>query len=46
MDLKERAKQLKRDIPAVFLCMKSHETPIAAKNWMGSRLDMLYRPLT
>ena len=30
-DLKERAKQLKTDIPAVFLSLKDKETPPAAK---------------
>lgn len=27
MNLKERAKQLKRDIPVVFLALKEKETP-------------------
>ncbi|MGN0602444.1 MAG: YkvA family protein [Oscillospiraceae bacterium] len=31
MDLKERAKKLKTDIPAVFLALKDKETPLAAK---------------
>ena len=31
MDLKERAKQLKVDIPAVFLAMKHPDTPLFAK---------------
>lgn len=31
MDLKARAKQLKADIPAVFLALKDKETPIMAK---------------
>lgn len=31
MKLKERAKQLKTDIPAVFLAMKHRDTPIIAK---------------
>ncbi len=31
MNLKERAKQLKTDIPAVFLSMRSKDTPLAAK---------------
>lgn len=31
MDLKERAKQLKKDIPAVFLALKHQDTPIIAK---------------
>lgn len=31
MAWKERARKLKSDIPAVFLCMKSKETPVGAK---------------
>lgn len=31
MNLKERAKQLKMDIPAVFIALGKKETPIAAK---------------
>lgn len=31
MDLKSRAKQLKTDIPAVFIAMRKKETPMAAK---------------
>ena len=31
MDLKERAKKLKSDIPAVFLALKDKETPVLAK---------------
>lgn len=31
MNLKERAKQIKRDIPAVFLAMKHPDTPQIAK---------------
>lgn len=31
MSLKERAGKLKRDIPAVFLCLKDKETPLLAK---------------
>lgn len=31
MNLKERAKQLKSDIPAVFLALKDKDTPWAAK---------------
>ena len=29
--MKERAKQLKRDIPAVFMALKDRDTPILAK---------------
>ena len=31
MNIKERAKQLKTDVPAVFLAIKHKETPILAK---------------
>ena len=31
MNLKQRAKQLKQDIPAIYLVMKSSETPILPK---------------
>ncbi|HOJ09344.1 MAG TPA: DUF1232 domain-containing protein [Clostridiales bacterium] len=31
MNLKERARQLKTDIPAVFLSLKSKDTPLMAK---------------
>ena len=31
MNLKERAKKLKTDIPAVFIAMKKKETPVGAK---------------
>ena len=31
MSLKERARALKADIPAVYLCLKDKETPLPAK---------------
>ena len=31
MDLKQRAKRLKKDIPAVFLALKHKKTPVIAK---------------
>lgn len=31
MDLKQRAKQLKSDIPAIFLALRDKETPLLAK---------------
>lgn len=31
MSLKERAKRLKSDIPAVFLCLKDKQTPLPAR---------------
>ena len=45
MNLKERAKQLKRDIPAVFLCLKSRETPIAAKILAGITVGYALSPV-
>ena len=35
MNLEERAKQLKTDIPAVFLTLKDKETPVIAKIFAG-----------
>lgn len=35
MSLKERAKKLKSDIPALFLSMKDKDTPIIAKIFAG-----------
>jgi hypothetical protein len=40
MNLRERAKQLKTDIPALFLALKSPETPIIAKILAG--ITILY----
>lgn len=40
MDMKERARKLKEDIPAVFLALKDPETPAAAKIFAG--LAVLY----
>ena len=35
MDLKARAKKLKTDLPAVFLALKDHDTPLLAKVLAG-----------
>lgn len=35
MNLKERAKKLKTDIPAIFFALKDKETPILAKIFAG-----------
>lgn len=35
MNLKERARQLKEDIPVVFLCLKRKDTPFGAKILAG-----------
>ncbi|MGE4277190.1 MAG: YkvA family protein [Lawsonibacter sp.] len=45
MNLRERAKQLKKDIPAVFLCLNSHETPIAAKLLAGITVAYALSPI-
>jgi len=45
MDLKARAKQLKRDIPAVFLAMKKKETPIIAKITAGVTIIYALSPI-
>ncbi len=35
MDLKQRAKNLKKDIPTIFLSLKDKETPLVAKIFAG-----------
>lgn len=45
MNLKERAKQLKVDIPAVFLAMKRRDTPIAAKIIAGLAVAYALSPI-
>ncbi len=45
MDLKARAKQLKRDIPAVFLAMKKKETPLIAKITAGITIIYALSPV-
>lgn len=45
MNLKERAKQLKTDIPAVFLCLKSKNTPPAAKILAGITVGYALSPI-
>jgi uncharacterized membrane protein YkvA (DUF1232 family) len=45
MNLKQRAKQLKTDIPAVFLCLKSKETPLAAKLLAGITVAYALSPI-
>jgi len=43
--LKERAKRLKTDIPAVFLCLKSKETPVMAKITAGITIVYALSPI-
>lgn len=45
MDLKERAKKLKSDIPAVFLALKDKETPIPAKILAGLTVAYALSPI-
>lgn len=35
MDLKDRARRLKSDIPAVFIALMKKETPVIAKIFAG-----------
>jgi uncharacterized membrane protein YkvA (DUF1232 family) len=45
MKLKERARQLKTDIPAVFLSLKSKETPLIAKILAGITIGYALSPI-
>ncbi|WP_019850322.1 YkvA family protein [Desulfitobacterium sp. PCE1] len=45
MTLKERAKKLKKDIPAVFLSLKKKETPILAKICAGFTIVYALSPI-
>ena len=45
MTLKERAKKTKLDIPAVFLALKDHDTPIIAKIFAGITVGYALSPL-
>jgi len=45
MNLKERATQLKIDIPAVFLSLKSKDTPLAAKLVAGITVVYALSPI-
>jgi uncharacterized membrane protein YkvA (DUF1232 family) len=45
MDLKERAKQLKIDIPAVFIALKEKETPLIAKILAGITIIYALSPI-
>lgn len=45
MNIKQRAKELKRDIPAVFLALKRKETPIAAKLFAGITVAYALSPI-
>lgn len=45
MKLKERARQLKTDIPAVFIALKRKETPLAAKILAGITVAYALSPI-
>jgi len=45
MNLKEQAKQLKTDIPAVYLSLKSKDTPLAAKVLAGITIGYALSPI-
>ena len=45
MNLKERAKKLKTDIPAVFLALKKKETPVLAKICAGATILYALSPI-
>lgn len=45
MDLKKRAKQLKTDIPAVFLSLQSKDTPLLAKVLAGITVGYALSPI-
>lgn len=45
MDLKERAKKLKTDIPAVFIALKHEKTPVLAKILAGLTVAYALSPI-
>lgn len=45
MNLKAKAKKLKTDIPAVFLCLKSKETPLIAKVFAALTISYALSPI-
>ena len=45
MDLKARARQLKMDIPALFLALKDKDTPILAKIFAGITVAYALSPI-
>ena len=45
MGLKDRAKQLKADIPAVFLALKKKETPVTAKIFAAIAVIYVLSPI-
>lgn len=45
MTLKDKVKQLKTDIPAVFLCLKSKDTPLIARILAGITIAYALSPI-
>ena len=45
MKLKEKAKQIKTDIPAVFLAIKRKETPVISKIFAGIAIGYVLSPI-
>ncbi len=45
MNLNERAKKLKTDIPAIFLALKDKETPVVAKIFAGITVAYALSPI-
>ncbi len=45
MNLKERAKRLKSEIPAVFIALKDKETPVAAKIFAAATVAYALSPI-
>ncbi len=45
MDLKERARKLKTDIPTIFLALKDKDTPIIAKLFAGMTVIYALSPI-
>lgn len=45
MDLKDRAKKLKMDIPAIFLALKDKDTPVPAKIFGGITIVYALSPV-
>ena len=45
MNLKERAGKLKTDIPALYLALKNHETPVLAKVFAGITVAYALSPI-
>ena len=45
MNLKERAKQLKVDIPAIFIALRKKETPVIAKIFAGMTIIYALSPI-